>query len=96
MKRVIIASRSDSNERLCRIATVGEFDNGRVLRRYTKMTPSEAENAAREASIDDPNHIYYVHYDDIMNPSSEWRYIDGEKYHYSEVEYINGQIVLDN
>lgn len=90
---IIAATRSDDKKYLCRIARYGEFDNGHVLfGGWKKMTPLEAEEAAQQASIGHPEDIYYVRYDDIMNPDTDWRYVDGERYHYSDVVYRNGQV----
>jgi len=75
MKRLIL-----SNTKICRIARVNEFDNGRVFHHWDKMTSSDAEAEAKQASIDDPDDIYYVAYDDIMNPSSDLMWVRGESF----------------
>lgn len=62
-----------------RIARHNEFDNGHVLHNYEKMTSAEAEEKARLASIENPDDIYYVSYDDIMNPSSDIKWKNGQK-----------------
>ena len=62
-----------------RIARHNEFDNGYVLHNYEKMTSAEAEEKARLASIENPDDIYYVSYDDIMNPSSDIKWKNGKK-----------------
>ena len=62
-----------------RIARHNEFDNGHVLHNYEKMTSAEAEEKARLASIENPNDIYYVSYDDIMNPSSDIKWKNGKQ-----------------
>ena len=81
MKRLIRA-----NTRSCRIARVNEFDNGRIFHSWDKMTEEDAELSAKQASVEDPNDIYYVAYDDIMNPSSDIYWFRGRSYdNYSEV-----------
>lgn len=62
-----------------RIARHNEFDNGHVLHNYEKMTSAEAEEKARLASIENPDDIYYVSYDDIMNPSSDIKWKNGKQ-----------------
>lgn len=75
MKRLIL-----SNTKTCRIAKVDEFDNGRVLHHWGKMTEEDAEAEAKQASTEDPNNIYYVAYDDVMNPSSDLMWVRGESF----------------
>ena len=75
MKRLIL-----SNTKTCRIAKVDEFDNGRVFHHWDKMTEEDAETEAKQASIEDPNNIYYVAYDDVMNPSSDLMWVNGESF----------------
>lgn len=74
-----------------RIARYGEFDNGYILHDFKKMTSDEAERQAKQASIKNPNDIYYVAYDDIMNSSSDLRWINGKSYNYSQVGISNGK-----
>ena len=50
-----------------RIARYREFDNGHVLHQWDEMSNEEAEEKAKQASIENPNDVYYVAYDDIMN-----------------------------
>lgn len=76
---------------LKRIARYNEFDNGNVLRNYEKMTSEEAEEKAKQASLDNPNDIYYVAYDDIMDSSSDLRWINGKSYNYSDVQIKGGK-----
>ena len=64
-----------------RIARTDEFDNGHVLHGdWKKMSDEEAEELAKQASIENPGKIYYVQYDDIMNPSSDIYWVDGISY----------------
>lgn len=76
---------------LKRIARYNEFDNGNVLHNYEKMTSEEAEEKAKQASLDNPNDIYYVAYDDIMDSSSDLRWINGKSYNYSDVQIKGGK-----
>ena len=47
---------------------------------YEKLSPDKAEEMARQASLENPEDIYFVQYDDIMNSSSEYRYVNGVQY----------------
>lgn len=71
----------DDNKKIkARIARTDEFDNGKVFFNYSLMTNSEAEERAKKASIEYPNKIFYVKYDDIMNPSSDLKWVNGKSY----------------
>lgn len=62
----------DADKVYKRIAHVGEFDNGYVIHNdFFRSSAAEAEEKAKRASIEDPTKVFYVQYDDIMNPSSE-------------------------
>lgn len=75
-----------------RIARYKEFDNGYVLHGdWKKMSDEEAEELAKQASIKDPNDIYYVHYDDLMEPCSDYRWYQGKQYHYSDIIRKDGK-----
>jgi hypothetical protein len=64
-----------------RIARIGEFDNGRVFHGdWKEMTDEEAESKAKEASQQNPGEVFYVQYDDIMNPSSDIYWVNGADY----------------
>lgn len=71
-----------------RIARYREFDNGHVLHSWKEMSDEEAEEAAKQASIKDPTDVYYVAYDDVMNPGSELRWYKGKSYTWDEVEEV--------
>lgn len=63
-----------------RIASTTEFDNGYIIHDDWKiMSDDEAEELARQKSIDNPDKVYYVQYDDIMNPSSDYKWKNGQK-----------------
>lgn len=68
-----------------RIARYNEFDNGYVFHSWKEMSDEEAEEKAKQASIEDPTDVYYVAYDDIMNPSSEIRWYKGKSYSCEEI-----------
>lgn len=74
------------NSKLKRIARYKGFDNGHVLHNWEKMTAAKAEELAKQASIKDPNDIYYVAYDDVMDASSDIRWIAGKPYSYQDVQ----------
>ena len=63
-----------------RISHYNEFDNGHILHSWNEMSNEEAEEKAKQASIDNPNDVYYVQYDDVMNPCSELRWFRGKQY----------------
>jgi hypothetical protein len=63
-----------------RIACFEEFDNGHVLRSYEKMSVADSEERARKASIKDPENVYYVSYDNIMEPCSDLYWFQGKSY----------------
>ena len=62
-----------------RVVKEDSSDNYHILRAWKNMTDEEAEAAAKQASLDDPDGVYYVAYDDVMNPSSEYRWKNGVK-----------------
>jgi hypothetical protein len=76
-----------------RIDRHNAWDNGRILHSYEVDTLENAEEKARQASLENPNDIFYVHLDNIMNPTTEWSWYRGEKYTGNEPEYR--QIVKD-
>lgn len=77
MKRVIKSS--SGSYKLKRIARLGEFDNGKVIHNWQEMSDKEAEEQARQLSLDHPGEVYYVAYDDIMDPSSPYSYKFGHR-----------------
>lgn len=63
-----------------RIACTTEFDNGHVFHNdYFRASSSEAEERAKQASIENPDKVFYVKYDDVMNPSSDIKWKNGEQ-----------------
>ena len=77
-----------------RIARHNEFDNGHVIHSYEKMTSAEAEEKARLASIENPDDIYYVSYDNIMNPCSDIKWKNSQKI--NEASYGGAFDIADN
>lgn len=69
-----------------RIARYNEFDNGRVLHSWKDMTDEEAEELAKQKSIEDPNNVYYVCNDNVMNPTSDKVWYNGKSYDFSDVK----------
>lgn len=77
MKRVIRAGTDYK-----RIDNANAFDNGRVLHNdWIKISDEEAEEMAKQQSIEDPTNMFFVKYDDIMNPSSGIYWVAGQAYH---------------
>ena len=74
-----------------RISRYKEFDNGNVLFDYQDIDDDTAEDMARQASLDDPDDVYYVKYDDVMNPDSDYRWYQGNRYNWSDIKYKNGR-----
>lgn len=80
-----------------RISSYKEFDNGHVLRSdWKEMSSEDAESIAKQKSIDDPDNIYYVAYDDVMDSSSDLRWINGKSYNYSQVQMRGNKPVIKN
>lgn len=82
----IITETVKSNKKKVRISRYKEFDNGHVFFDFQTMAIPDAENLAKEMSIKDPNDIYYVKIDDIMNPDTDIRWINGKSYKSSQVK----------
>lgn len=83
----------DPDKTAKRIARYKEFDNGHVLHSwYEDMTAEEAEELARKASLEMPDDVHYVQYDNVMNSSSNKRYVNGVEYNTDEGGFhsVNG------
>lgn len=91
MKKLIKGASVTAGSKYKRIATLTEFDNGHVLHNWTEMSNDEAEQLACKKSIENPNTIFYVSYDNVMDPCSDTRWFNGTAYHYSDVVYKNGK-----
>lgn len=77
----------------CRIDHYGAFDNGRVLHNdWRKMSNEQAELLAKQYSENDPENIYYVHYDNIMDPASDYVWYQGEPYMSGDLVYRGGSV----
>ena len=70
----------DVNKVAKRIARYKEPDKHIFHSWYEKLSPDKAEEMARQASLENPEDVYFVQYDDIMNGSSEYRYVNGVQY----------------
>lgn len=80
-----------------RIASTTEFDNGHVIfNDWKKMTDEEAEELAKQKSIENPGKVYYVKYDDIMNPCSDIKWKNGKALKESKFNVNSGNAHLDN
>ena len=83
----------DVKKRTCRIDSYGAFDNGYVLHNdWKKMSNEEAEHLAKQYSENDPDDVYYVHYDNVMDPSSDYVWYQGEPYMSGDVVYRGDSI----
>lgn len=71
-----------------RVAKYNEFDNGKVIHSWSDMSDEEAEEQARQASLKDDKDVYYVQYDNVMNPTSKYVWYKGERHDSSEADNI--------
>lgn len=62
-----------------RIACTTEFDNGHVFYNYFRASSAEAEEMARQKSIENPGKVFYVKYDNVMEPCSDIKWKNGQK-----------------
>lgn len=82
----------DPDKTAKRVARYKEFDNGHVFHSWLEdKTADEVEELARLASIKNPDDVYYVQYDDVMN-GSEYRYVNGVQYNINKggFHWVNG------
>lgn len=64
-----------------RISNYDEFDNGNVIHSdWSKLSAEAAEDLAKQKSIEHPDQIFYVQYDDVMEPCSDLRWVNGKSY----------------
>ena len=77
-----------------RISRYKEPDNGRVLHSWAEITDEQAQEIARKESIKNPDDIFYVAYDDVMDSSSDIRWVNGKSYNYDEVKLEGGKPVI--
>lgn len=82
----------DVNKVAKRIARYKEPDEHVFHSWYEELSPDKAEEMARQASIENPEDVFYVQYDDVMNSSSEYRYVNGVQYNINKggFHYVNG------
>lgn len=75
-----LAEAFDADKVQKRIARVNEFDNGYVIHNdYFKATSAEAEEMAKQKSIENPDEVFYVKYDNIMEPCSDIKWKNGQQ-----------------
>ena len=73
-----------------RIARYGEFDNGNVLHGWSEMNCTEAEEIAKQESLENPNDIFYVAYNHLLDTCSDTRWIKRKAYRYTDIVCKNG------
>ena len=78
-----------------RISNYSEFNNGNVIHSdWSKLSDEAAEGLAKQKSIEHPDQIFYVQYDDVMEPCSELRWVNGESYNWSNIKFSGGKPVI--
>lgn len=78
-----------------RISNYDEFDNGNVIHTdWSKLSDEAAEDLAKQKSIEHPDQIFYVQYDDVMEPCSDLRWVNGKSYNWSDIKFIEGKPVI--
>lgn len=78
-----------------RISNYDEFDNGNVIHSdWSKLSDEAAEDLAKQKSIEHPDQIFYVQYDDVMEPCSELRWVNGKSYNWSDIKFSEGKPVI--
>lgn len=91
-RRPVKIAASSGRPEYTRIARLGEFDNGHVLRgNWKKRTISEAEEEAKQASIKKPDTVFYVQRDDVMDSCTDIRWYNGQSYPNSEIRWVDGR-----
>lgn len=84
----------DPDKTAKRVARYNEFDNGHILHSWLEdKTADEVEELARLASIENPDDVHYVQYDDVMNSSNGITWLNGEKYTDGGFHYVDGKPV---
>ena len=86
---------SNAKTRKVYITHYRDFDNGHILHDFKTMTEEQAQEAARQASIKDPTDAYYVHYDDIMNPTGDIVWVNGVPYYEWDVRPHGDSILIE-
>ena len=78
-----------------RISNYDEFDNGNVIHSdWSKLSAEAAEDLAKQKSIEHPDQIFYVQYDDVMEPCSDLRWVNGKSYNWSDIKFSEGKPVI--
>lgn len=80
-----------------RIACTTEFDNGHVFHNdYFRASSAEAEEMARQKSIENPGKVFYVKYDNVMEPCSDIKWKNGQKINESKSTDLEDDIYDDD
>lgn len=80
-----------------RIACTTEFDNGHVFHNdYFRASSAEAEEMARQKSIENPGKVFYVKYDNVMEPCSDIKWKNGQKINESKSTDLEDAIFTKN
>lgn len=78
-----------------RISNYDEFDNGNVIHTdWSKLSAEAAEELAKQKSIEHPDQIFYVQYDDVMEPCSDLRWVNGKSYNWSDIKFSEGRPII--
>lgn len=80
-----------------RIACTTEFDNGHVFHNdYFRASSAEAEEMARQKSIENPGKVFYVKYDNVMEPGSDIKWKNGKKINESKSTDLEDAVFTKN
>ena len=80
-----------------RIACTTEFDNGHVFHNdYFRASSAEAEEMARQKSIENPGKVFYVKYDNVMEPCSDIKWKNGQKINESKSTDLEDAVFTKN
>ena len=80
-----------------RIAYTTEFDNGHVIHNdYFRASSAEAEEMARQKSIENPGKVFYVKYDNVMEPCSDIKWKNGQKINESKSTDLEDAVFTKN
>ena len=80
-----------------RIACTTEFDNGHVFHNdYFRASSAEAEEMARQKSIENPGKVFYVKYDNVMEPCSDIKWKNGKKINESKSTDLEDAVFTKN
>ena len=96
-KKEVLKEAFDADRVQKRIACTTEFDNGHVFHNdYFRASSAEAEEMARQKSIENPGKVFYVKYDNVMEPCSDIKWKNGQKINESKSTDLEDDIYDDN